>query len=223
MPTIPRSLLGTRGFSCELDDAVVVDDGDAQVLRVGYPVQQQDAVRIVRRAAKASTWGVRPSRMQVVPRKATNFSPRTKSRAMSDGVGDAPRGVLRDVGHPGPPAAPSPTAAMIGLASHLVSPATIPISCDPGVHQVLDGVEEHRLVRHRHGCLAPGVGQRAQARPLASGEDERLHTVLRVWRGALSVEWRGTSTVCVQPSAPLHRRARVGRRWAAASPVTPRK
>ena len=50
----------------------------------------------------------------------------------------------------------------------------IPISVDAGVDQRLDPVEEHGLVGDRHQLLRRGVGDRAQARAGAAGEDQAL-------------------------------------------------
>ena len=46
---------------------------------------------------------------------------------------------------------------------------------DAGRGHVLDAVEQDRLVCHRYQLLGAGVGDRAQARAGAAGEDEALH------------------------------------------------
>ena len=50
-----------------------------------------------------------------------------------------------------------------------------PDAPDPGGHDGLDPVEEHRLVRDRDELLRPRVGERTQTGALAAGEDEALH------------------------------------------------
>ena len=52
---------------------------------------------------------------------------------------------------------------------------------DAGGDDRLDGVEEHRLVRHRHELLGGGVGERAQPGALAAGEDQPFHRRLTRW------------------------------------------
>ena len=51
----------------------------------------------------------------------------------------------------------------------------MPISLDAGGDDRLDAVDQHRLVGHRDELLGGGVGQRAQPRALAAGQDETLH------------------------------------------------
>ena len=46
---------------------------------------------------------------------------------------------------------------------------------DARLDEVLDGVEQHRLVGHRHELLRAGIGQRPQARAFAAGEDQTFH------------------------------------------------
>ena len=52
---------------------------------------------------------------------------------------------------------------------------------DPGGDHRVDAVEQDRRVGHRHELLGPGVGDRAQARAGAAGEDQRLHTAAAVY------------------------------------------
>src|SRR5207237_4378194 len=50
-----------------------------------------------------------------------------------------------------------------------------PDAPDPGGHDGLDPVEEHRLVRDRDELLRPRVRERTQTGALAAGEDQALH------------------------------------------------
>ena len=59
----------------------------------------------------------------------------------------------------------------------------IPISLDAGVDQRLDPVEEHGFVGDRHQLLRRGVGDRAQPRAGAAGEDQSLQVLH--WREAI--------------------------------------
>ncbi len=45
---------------------------------------------------------------------------------------------------------------------------------DPGTHHLLQRIEEDRLVRNRYELLGAGCGERSQARPLASSQDQPL-------------------------------------------------
>ena len=67
----------------------------------------------------------------------------------------------------------------------------MPISSMPACGHRLDAVEQHRLVRHRHELLGARVRDRAQARALASREDQslqRLHP--RSSLAARALAWR---------------------------------
>ena len=84
-------------------------------------------------------------------------------------VGQAERRVLGDVGDlQRRTRLPSPTAA---ITSSRVSPTMMPISVMPAATIASMPVEQDRLVGHRHELLGARVGDRAQPRAGAAGED----------------------------------------------------
>ena len=89
------------------------------------------------------------------------------------GVGQAERFRLVDVGEAHAPAftaAQAPFDLVAGLRG--VDHPDLP---DPGPRQVLHHEVQDRLVGHRHQLFGDAVGQRAEARPLASAQDQSLH------------------------------------------------
>ena len=88
------------------------------------------------------------------------------------GVGEAERLVLDDVGD----AQPELRAVARGLADLLAGLGgdDDPDLLDSGLGHRLDPVEEDRLVGDRHELLGARVRDGAQARALASGEDQSL-------------------------------------------------
>ena len=89
-----------------------------------------------------------------------------------DGVGQAERRRLREIGDRQPPG-----RAVADGCPHLGGGVADhdPDLFDPGVGDGLEAVEEDRLVGHRHQLLGPGVGDGAKAGPGPAREDERLH------------------------------------------------
>jgi hypothetical protein len=84
-------------------------------------------------------------------------------------VGDAERPLLLEEGKPR-----AETQAIAERLLHLrgrIADDDADVG-DAGGDQLLDTVEEHRLVRDRHELLGAGIGERSQPAALATGRDQ---------------------------------------------------
>ena len=166
--------LGLRRLLGQGDDAVAVELGDAEVLGVGHRRQEDQRIGLV--GLEGGDEVVDAALQQVVAQVHDERRVAQERLGGQDRVGQAGGLVLQDVGD-----LDAEGRAVAGDLLDLL--ARLGGDDDPDLldarlgHRV-DAVEEHRAVGDRHQLLGAGVGDRAQARALAPGENqalERLH------------------------------------------------
>ena len=167
-----------RGLGRLLDephDPVAVELGDAVVLRVGHGREQDQRVGCA--GAEGLDEVGDPALQEVVAEVHDERVAVEERLGGQHRVREPERRVLLDVG--------DPDAELRAVARRLADLAAglrrddDPDLLDPRLGHRLDAVEQHGLVGDRDELLGARVGDRAQARALAAGEDEALHRSVR--------------------------------------------
>ena len=152
---------------------------DAVLLRIGHRCEQNQGVGAA--GAERGDEVLDPALEQVVAEVHDERSRAQEPLGRQHRVREAQRLVLHDVGDADPEA-----GAVPGGSADLVTRLRRdddPDLTDAGPRHCLDPVEQHRLVGHRHELLGARVGDRAQTRALAAGEDQTLQCLHRVAEG----------------------------------------
>ncbi len=149
--------------------AAVLQLGDAVRLRVGHALEQDH------RVAGAGAEAVDQLRDAVAQQVVAEVHHEGRAvevlLGLQHGVGQAERGGLADVGHLQADRRAVADGGLdlgVGVADHDADLG------DPRLAQGVEAVEEHRPVGDGHELLGARVGDRAQPRPRAAGQDQTL-------------------------------------------------